>query len=95
MEVIEFIHVSLGSRSACACSEVGFSSKNGDRVCCVNYRRAAFCCAFILWPKGPTVKDIHKEMFPVYGGKCLSPKAVHNWIEKFSQDRTKVADDAQ
>jgi hypothetical protein len=26
--------------------------------------------------------DIHKEMFPVYGGKCLSRKAVHSWIEK-------------
>jgi hypothetical protein len=23
-------------------------------------------------------KDIHKEMFPVYGGKCLSCKALHN-----------------
>jgi hypothetical protein len=21
-------------------------------------------------------------MFPVYGGKCLSRKAVHNWVEK-------------
>jgi hypothetical protein len=23
-------------------------------------------------------------MFPVYGGKCLSRKAVHNWVEKVS-----------
>jgi hypothetical protein len=21
-------------------------------------------------------------MFPVYGGKCLSREAVHNWVEK-------------
>jgi hypothetical protein len=34
-------------------------------------------------------------MFPVYGGKCLSRKAVHNWVEKFSQGRSKVADDAR
>jgi hypothetical protein len=34
-------------------------------------------------------------MFPVYGGKCLSCKAIHNWVEKFSQQRLKVADDAQ
>jgi hypothetical protein len=34
-------------------------------------------------------------MFPVYGGKRLSSKAVHNWIEKFSQGRSKVADDAR
>jgi hypothetical protein len=26
--------------------------------------------------------DIHKEIFPVYGGTCLSRKAVHNWGEK-------------
>jgi hypothetical protein len=31
-----------------------------------------------LWAKGLNAKDIHKEMFPVYGGKCLSRKAVHN-----------------
>jgi hypothetical protein len=30
-------------------------------------------------------------MFLVYGGKCLSRKAVHNWIENFSQGRSKVA----
>jgi hypothetical protein len=33
-------------------------------------------------------------MFPVYGGKCLSHKAVHNWVEKFSQGCSKVTDDA-
>jgi hypothetical protein len=31
-------------------------------------------------------------MFPVYGGKC---KAVHRWVEKFSQARSKVTDDVQ
>jgi hypothetical protein len=44
-----------------------------------------------LWAKGLNGKDIHKEMFPVYGGKCLSRKAVHNWVEKFAQGRSKVA----
>jgi hypothetical protein len=34
-------------------------------------------------------------MFSVYGGKCLSRKAVHNWVEKFSEGRSKVADDAR
>jgi hypothetical protein len=46
-----------------------------------------------LWAKGLNLKDIHKEMFPVYGGKCLSRKAVHNWVEKFSQGRSKITDD--
>jgi hypothetical protein len=35
-----------------------------------------------LRAEGLNAKDIHKEMFPVYGGKCLSRKAVHNWVEK-------------
>jgi hypothetical protein len=38
-----------------------------------------------LWEEGLSAKDIHKEMFPVYGRKCLSRKAVYNWVEKFSQ----------
>jgi hypothetical protein len=46
-----------------------------------------------LWAKELNSKDTHKEMFPVYGGKCLSHKAVHNWVQKFSQGRPKVADD--
>jgi hypothetical protein len=32
--------------------------------------------------KDPNAKHIHKEMFPVYGGKCLSRQAVHNWVQK-------------
>jgi hypothetical protein len=46
-----------------------------------------------LWAKGLNAKDINKEMFLVYGGKCLSHKAVHNWVEKFSQGLSKIADD--
>jgi hypothetical protein len=34
-------------------------------------------------------------VLPVYGGNCLSLKAVHNWVEKFSQERLNVADDAR
>jgi hypothetical protein len=32
-------------------------------------------------------------VFPVYGEKCLSHKAVHNWDEKFSQGRLEVTND--
>jgi hypothetical protein len=35
-----------------------------------------------VWAKGLNAKDIQKEMFPAYGGKCLSRKGVHNWVEK-------------
>jgi hypothetical protein len=63
----------------------------------VYYRIAAFCVVFFffLWTKELNAKDIHKEMFPVYDGKCLSCKAVHNWVAKFSQRLSKVADDAR
>jgi hypothetical protein len=33
-----------------------------------------------LFAKGLNAKGIHKEVFLVYGGKCLSSKAVHNWV---------------
>jgi hypothetical protein len=44
-----------------------------------------------LWAKELYAIDIHKEMFPVYGGKCLSRKTIHNWVEKFPQGLSKVA----
>jgi hypothetical protein len=37
-------------------------------------------------------KNSHKKS-PVYSRKRLSRKAVHNWVEKFSQVRSKFADD--
>jgi hypothetical protein len=35
-----------------------------------------------LWAKGLNGKDIHKEMFSIYGGKCLSRKVFQNWVEE-------------
>jgi hypothetical protein len=60
----------------------------------VHYRRAAFCCS-LLWANVINANDTHKEMFPICGAKCLSSKSVHSWVEKFSQGRSKVADDAR
>jgi hypothetical protein len=37
-----------------------------------------------LWAKGLDAKDIHKEMFPVYGGKSLWRKAVQNRVADVS-----------
>jgi hypothetical protein len=48
-----------------------------------------------LWAKGLATKAIHKETFPVYGGKCLWRKAVHNWVDKFCEGRSKVSDNAR
>jgi hypothetical protein len=36
-----------------------------------------------------------KNVFPVYGEKCLSCKAVHSWVNIFSEERSKVADGAR
>jgi hypothetical protein len=40
--------------------------------------------SFVLFfvAKRFSAKDVYKEMLPVYGGKCLSCKAVHNWVKK-------------
>jgi hypothetical protein len=39
------------------------------------------CFFFVV--KGLIAKNIHKEMFPVYGGKCSSSKAVQPWLHTF------------
>jgi hypothetical protein len=36
------------------------------------------------WANGLSAKDIHKEIFSLYGGKCLSRKTVHSWVEEVS-----------
>jgi hypothetical protein len=51
-----------------------------------------------LWcEKGPNAKDIRKEMLPVYGGKCLSRKAIHSWVMKrgnrFAEEEEEVETD--
>jgi hypothetical protein len=43
--------------------------------------------------KTPQCKRYSKEIFPVYDGMCLSRKAIHSWVEKFSQGLSKIADD--
>jgi hypothetical protein len=83
---------SLGTRGTCVCWKAGYSSENTDRVWGIYYQRAALCCGF-LWAKWLNAKDIQKEIFPVNSVKCLSRK--HHWVEKFSQGRLKVADDAR
>jgi hypothetical protein len=45
-----------------------------------------------LWAKGLNAQDIHKEMFPVYGGKCSSREALHKWVDKHGK---RFADDEQ
>jgi hypothetical protein len=87
MDVLGFICVSLGSstvqlhdnlssRRTCACSEAGFSSRNGDRVWGMYYQRAEFCCG----QKDSMQRIFIRENFP--------SKAVRSRVKKFSQGRT-------
>jgi hypothetical protein len=48
-----------------------------------------------LWIQRLIVKNIHKGIFSVYGGKGLSRKTIHTWADKLSQERSKVAYDAR
>jgi hypothetical protein len=89
------LHESLGSKRARAFSDaVAFSSQSGGHAWVVSYRRSAFFCTSFV-SKGLHAKDVHKEMFSIYGGKCLSWKAFHNWVDKFPQGLSKVTDDAR
>jgi hypothetical protein len=74
------LHGSLGSSRAWACSEAGFSSRNDGRAwgCTTELHRSV---VRFLWAKELSVKGTHKEISPVYGRKCLTRKAVHNWVE--------------
>jgi hypothetical protein len=40
--------------------------------------------ARFLWANRLNSKDNNKDIFPVCGGKCLSRKAVHNWVANVS-----------
>jgi hypothetical protein len=51
----------------------------------------AYWITAFLCTKGLNAKDIHREIFPGYCEKCLSRKALHNWVEKLSQGRSKIA----
>jgi hypothetical protein len=83
-------HDGLSSRRAYPHSEASFSSQNGDHAWAV-LRSAVFSCAFNLWAETLKVKDNHKEMLSVYGGKCSSRKVVHNRTMKPSQELSKIA----
>jgi hypothetical protein len=83
----------LGSRRACSYSETGFSNQNGNVLDDYTTEEQRSVVRFFLWTKGHNAKGIYNAIFYVYGEKCLSRKAVHNCVEKFSQGRLKVADD--
>jgi hypothetical protein len=87
MDVIGFIRVSLGSSTvqihghlgngrASTCLEAGFSSQVSDVLeeCTVKEQPSVVCFFLGGEAKGHKANDIHKEMFPVYGKKCLSQK---------------------
>jgi hypothetical protein len=104
--LIGFLYVSLGSSTVQIHDSLGSRIAHGHVQKLVSVVKMAtvlkgvlpksnvmFCIS--LWTKELNAKEIHEEMFHVYDGKCLLHKMVHNWVEKFSQRSTKVADDAR
>jgi hypothetical protein len=82
MDVIGFLCVSLGSSTVqLHVQRLVSAAKFATvlEVCTTEEQRSV---VRFLWAKGLNAKYIHKEMFSVYGGKCLSRKAVHNWVAK-------------
>jgi hypothetical protein len=63
------VHDSLASRRECVCSEVGFSKMC---PCLRGTTEEQHTLVRCLWAKGLSAKDIHKEMFPVCGGKVCA-----------------------
>jgi hypothetical protein len=43
-----------------------------------------------LWAKRLNAKDIHKEMFPVYGGKCVQAAKRHPDGKCFTDDEVET-----
>jgi hypothetical protein len=77
------LHDSLGSRCACTCSETVSVVKVATVLEEYTTEEQSSGVRF-LWEKGLNVNVIHKEIFPLYGGKFLSRIAVHNWVSKVS-----------
>jgi hypothetical protein len=65
---------SIGSRRACACSELVSVVKMATVLEEYTNEEQRYVVWF-LWGKGLNAKDIHKEIYPLYDGKCLSCKA--------------------
>jgi hypothetical protein len=69
------LHESLGRSRACACSKISFSSQNGEHTWGAYCQRAEVCYAHFV-RKRTQWKWYSWEMVRVFGGKCLSRKAV-------------------
>jgi lipopolysaccharide/colanic/teichoic acid biosynthesis glycosyltransferase len=56
-------------------------------VCAIEEQRPVF-----FFVSRTECNNIHMEMFPIYGRKCLSRQAVHNWVEKRGKHLVDVTD---
>jgi hypothetical protein len=76
------LHDTLGSRRACACSEAGFSSHNGDNEAYTTEEQRSVV-RFFLWAKVLSAKDIHKEIFLFTVGSVYRVKRLTAWWHTF------------
>jgi hypothetical protein len=80
------LHDSLSSRLACACSEDGFSSQNGDRAWGVYYRWAAFRCAFFGGQMVTMQWVFIKKYFLLKVGSVCRVKRFTTWSINYLKD---------
>jgi hypothetical protein len=86
------LHDNLGSRRACACSEAGLVVKLATVLEGVLQKSSVMLYSFCGQKDSLQTKFLKKN---VSCGKYLPRKAIHNWVEKFSQRLSKAADDAR
>jgi hypothetical protein len=80
------LHDSLGSRNACTIFRIQrlisvVKIATVLEICTAEEQRYV---VLFFWAKGLNAKNIHKECFSIYGGKCLSRKSAHSWVENIS-----------
>jgi hypothetical protein len=46
-----------------------------------------------LWLEKVKLMEIHRRMFQQYGGSCMSDRKVYQWVERFQEGQTSVADE--
>jgi len=46
-----------------------------------------------LWAKRLSANAIQSKMRPVYGDKCFTRPAMHDWCKKFAHGRVSVVDE--
>jgi hypothetical protein len=81
------LHDGVGSRRTCACSEICFGSRNGDRAWEVYYRKTKFLCALFCGENNSMLRIFIKKCFLFTVGSVCPVK----WFTTGSRKVTHVS----